>query len=244
MSRHYYPGFLQENHIVTLESTTSHHISRVLRATMGDTLILFNGEGDEYLGTISHIDKKNVSVQLQQKITKNIESPLNLILAQGISRGEKMDFTIQKAVELGVKKIIPLVTERCNVKLDTERREKRLQHWQGIIVSACEQCGRNELPKIVSPQSFDIFLKNSQVDNKNKLILTPHAEKKLTFYSLQKKASVVLCMGPEGGFSDNEIVQAQHHDFLPLCLGPRILRTETAAIAALSILQFYAGDMG
>lgn len=239
--RIYHSAPLASEMTVTLSSEASHHISHVLRAKVSDLLTIFNGEGGEYVGVIVAIDKKNVTVKLQQKKDHDNESPLELILAQGISRGEKMDFTIQKAVELGVKKIIPLLTERCNVKLDAERREKRLQHWRAIVVSACEQCGRNRLPEVVSPQPFEIFLKN--IDADWKFVLAPLATQTLSKQVIEKNARVVLCIGPEGGLSEKEIQQAMQQHFLPLNLGPRILRTETAAIAALSTLQFYAGDL-
>jgi 16S rRNA (uracil1498-N3)-methyltransferase len=222
---------------IELDSQGSHHVARVLRAKMGDALTVFNGEGGEYQGTIVRIDKKAVAVQLRDS-----ESPLQLILAQGISRGEKMDYTIQKAVELGVSKIIPLLTERCNVKLDDERRQKRFQHWQSIVVSACEQSGRNKIPEIVMPQIFSAWLPT--VEAEHCFVLAPTAEQTLKEYSVQKNAQVVLLIGPEGGLSQIEIAQSARHGFSPLMLGPRILRTETAAVAALAALQCCFGDLG
>src|SRR5581483_4142427 len=146
MTRIYQPIPLAVQTTVTLDSQASHHLARVLRAAVGEAVTVFNGEGGEYHGTIAHIDKKNVTVALSEFRARDTESPLNVTLAQGISRGEKMDYTIQKAVELGVNRIVPVLTERCTVKLDPERREKRWQHWQSIVVSAAEQSGRNRLP--------------------------------------------------------------------------------------------------
>lgn len=242
ITRIFQPVSLQTNTTITLESDAAHHVARVLRATIGDAIVVFNGEGGEFKGAITEINKKNVIVTLTHFEDKHTESPLELYLAQGISRGEKMDYTIQKAVELGVKKIYPLLTERCNVKLDDERREKRLQHWSSIIVSACEQSGRNQLPEIFMPQTLEKFL--GQTDAEFKFVLAPQAEKKLSQYQLPPHSRVVLLIGPEGGLSATEIELAERKGFLPLNLGPRILRTETAAVAALTALQFHAGDLG
>lgn len=241
MPRIYQAIPLKPDSTVQLDEAATHHIARVLRAKVGDEVVLFNGEGSEFPGTISHIDKKTVTVQIEKKIDRDAESPLELYLAQGISRGEKMDYTIQKAVELGVKKIFPLLTERCNVKLDDERRDKRFQHWRSIVIGACEQSGRNRIPEILAPQTLSQFLEN--IDADWKFVLAPHAEKKLSESAIQKTSRVVLLIGPEGGLSEREIELAQKKNFLTLNLGPRILRTETAAVAAMSALQFYAGDL-
>lgn len=232
---------LNVNTSIQLDAAATHHISRVLRAKIGDELIIFNGEGMEYASIITLIDKKSVTVQINEEIKQERESQLDLYLAQGISRGEKMDYTIQKAVELGVKKIIPLLTERCNVKLDNERREKRLQHWSSIIISACEQSGRNHVPDILLPQTLEHFLEHIEADVK--LVLAPHADKKLKDISFSNHSRVVLLIGPEGGLSDREIELSMRKDFLPLNLGPRVLRTETAAVAAMAVLQFFKGDL-
>lgn len=241
MPRIYQAIPLKPDSTVQLDDAATHHIARVLRAKVGDEVVLFNGEGSEFPGTISHIDKKTVTVQIEKKIDRDAESPLELYLAQGISRGEKMDYTIQKAVELGVKKIFPLLTERCNVKLDDERRDKRFQHWRSIVIGACEQSGRNRIPEILAPQTLPQFLDTIEADWK--FVLAPQAEKKLSESAIQKTSRVVLLIGPEGGLSEREIELAQKKNFLTLNLGPRILRTETAAVAAMSALQFYAGDL-
>lgn len=224
-----------------LDSAASHHLGRVLRAKLGDRLTIFNGDAGEFEAVISFIDKKKVIVTLQEFIDRTAESPISLCLAQGISRGEKMDYTIQKAVELGVTEIIPLLTERCTVKLDTERREKRLEHWQSIIVSACEQSGRNILPKIALPQTLTKWL--PEVKSDQNFVLAPQASERLNKISLKNNSTITLLVGPEGGLSDQEIKIVTAYNFLPLNLGPRILRTETAAVAALTVLQCFYGDM-
>lgn len=226
---------------LTLDEKASHHVARVLRHRPGDPLILFNGKGGEYIGEITKIDKKHVFVQLREHRSHDVESPLELYLAQGISRGEKMDYTIQKAVELGVKKIIPLFTERCTVKLDAERREKRLEHWQSIIISACEQSGRTRIPTIAPPQTLENGLSSYHADVC--FVLAPESTKKLSEFIVKSDQRIVLLIGPEGGLTDQEMNCAFNNHFLPLNLGPRILRTETAAVAAITALQCYFGDM-
>ncbi|MDR3479032.1 MAG: 16S rRNA (uracil(1498)-N(3))-methyltransferase [Gammaproteobacteria bacterium] len=240
-SRIYQAGPLALNMTVDLAEAASHHLARVLRAKISDQLIVFNGEGGEYNATIIHIDKKKVTIKIDSYDAREAESPISLCLAQGISRGEKMDYTIQKAVELGVTKIIPLLTERCTVKLDADRREKKLQHWQSIIISACEQSGRNKIPTLLPPQTFSHWLPSATADKC--FVLAPTAKQKLEKISLINNAEVMLLIGPEGGLSDGEIARASEQGFLPLNLGPRILRTETAAVAALTALQCIYGDL-
>jgi 16S rRNA (uracil1498-N3)-methyltransferase len=232
MTRIYQASELSPHSTITLDEFASHHLARVLRATIGDKVILFNGQGGEYSGVIQQINKKTVMVDLKEFIARDVESSLEIWLAQGISRGEKMDYTIQKAVELGVSKIIPLFSERCNVKLDSERSEKRIQHWQSVMISACEQSGRNRVPEIIMPQSLENWLPNVQADFR--LVLSPYAECKLKQLAIPSKARVVLLIGPEGGLSDQEISLAVTHGFQALNLGPRVLRTETAAVAAIT----------
>lgn len=242
ISRIYQPSTLVIGETVLLDEEPSHHLARVLRAKIGDTVTVFNGLGGEYPCDITEITKRNVTVRVLAFSPREAESNLNLCLAQGISRGEKMDYTIQKAVELGVTHIVPLLTERCTVKLDEERREKRLKHWQSIIIGAAEQSGRNRIPTLTAPQSFSQGLQTLKADQC--FILSPFAEQKLQSTQLQIGQSIVLLIGPEGGFSKTEIEQANRAGFIPLNLGPRILRTETAAVAAITLLQSHFGDMG
>ena len=241
MTRIYHPGALAAHTTVTLNEFASHHLARVLRVAVGEEITVFNGEGGEYPATISAVNKKTVAVDLGEFLECDRESSLDITLAQGISRGEKMDYTIQKAVELGVKTIIPVFTERCNVKLDAERSEKRLQHWQSVIISACEQSGRNRIPYIAAPQSLDNWLPTITADIC--LSLSPHAVTPLKNMNISSSSRVVLLIGPEGGLSDREMSQAERYHFQPLRLGPRVLRTETAALAAIAALQARFGDM-
>lgn len=226
---------------IQLTEAASHHLARVLRAQINDPVIIFNGQGGEYEGVIQRIDKKSVTVQLETFNPREAESPLEIYLAQGISRGEKMDYTLQKAVELGVKGIIPLFTERCNVKLDVERGEKKQQHWQSVVVSACEQSGRNRVPMVAVPQSFAQWVGQAAADFC--FVLAPGVDGKLKQLAVPSHARIILLIGPEGGLSEQEIAQALQRGFKSLNLGPRVLRTETAALAAIAALQGLFGDM-
>lgn len=241
LTRIYQPVALQTSQILRLDEKASHHLARVLRAQIGDKICVFNGEGGEYHGIISRIDKKNVEVSLQQFVAREAESSIEICLAQGIARGEKMDFIVQKAVELGVTKIIPLLTERCNVRLDSAREEKRLAHWQAVIISACEQSGRNRLPEIVAPVTLKEWLMQAKADRK--FVLSPHVNTRLTSAETAAVASAALLIGPEGGLGEQEVEAACEHGFLPLNLGPRVLRTETATVAAITLLQCQYGDL-
>ena len=240
VARIYQPYPINIHTSFTLDEPASHHLARVLRVNKGDVLTLFNGRGGEYEAVITHIDKKSVHVNILSYSQREAESPLQIHLAQGIARGEKMDFIIQKAVELGIHQITPLMTERCNVKWQNEREEKKLKHWQAIAISACEQTGRNRIPIITPPQSFAQWL--AQMDTGVRLVLTPHIEAKLPS-EISKESSVVILIGPEGGLSDQEVTASIQQGFLPLNLGQRILRTETASLASIAILQYVYGDL-
>ena len=240
-SRIYQPVSLSVDSELELDEAASHHLARVLRIQQGEMIRLFNGEGGEYTAKVVAIGKRKVTAHIQEFYDHNVESPLQLCLAQGISRGEKMDYTIQKAVELGVSHIFPLLTERCNVKLDDERKQKRTAHWQSIIQSACEQSGRNRIPTLAEPQTLTQWLHSTQPDYG--FILAPKAPQKLHEFKVPATAKITLLIGPEGGLSDQEINQAVEKKFIPLSLGPRILRTETAAVAALTALQCFFGDL-
>jgi 16S rRNA (uracil1498-N3)-methyltransferase len=240
LTRIYQPSPLHFQTLLILDDQASHHLARVLRASVGDALILFNGQGGEFAAEITAIDKKKVEVKVMEFSPREVESPLHIQLAQGIARGEKMDFIVQKAVELGVSSIVPLITERCNVRLDQERQEKRLQHWQSVVISACEQSGRNRLPELSSPYSLEQWL--GTVDADYRFVLSPHTDKKLSKAPMLPNSKVVLLIGPEGGLSDQEVSLAIENGFTPLNLGPRVLRTETATLAAVSALQTQYGD--
>jgi 16S rRNA (uracil1498-N3)-methyltransferase len=242
ISRIYQPSELAIGGEVTLDEAASHHLSRVLRAAIGDTVTLFNGLGGEYSAKIIQITKRHVVARLVSFSPREAESELNLCLAQGIARGEKMDYIIQKAVELGVKEIIPLLTERTTVKLDQGRSEKRLSHWQAIAISAAEQCGRNYVPPIAPPCTFSQALLTTAGDIR--FVLSPRSSQKLDKSNGYMHKRIVLWIGPEGGFSESEMDIALSSGCLALNLGPRILRTETASLAAITLLQSQLGDMG
>lgn len=240
--RIYHDGKLTVGATVQLSLAASHHLLKVLRAKPGSNIILFNGEAGEYTARL--IDSpypKQVCAQLENFLTTLTESPLQIHLFQAISRGEKMDFTIQKAVELGVNKITPLFTEFSNVKLNEERGEKKIRHWQQIIISACEQSGRTSVPTINPPINFHLAI--TECKETFKLILHPMVDQHLAELTSPPKV-IALLVGAEGGFSEAEIKLAMQQGFIPLQLGPRILRTETAGLAALAILQSKWGDMG
>ncbi len=229
---------LAENSIVELPEAPAHYLSKVLRMQLGRELILFNGLGGEYFAAIEAMTKKLVSVKISNFNAENRQSPLQLELAIGISRGERMDWVLQKATELGVTKITPLITERIEVKLGGERAEKKVNHWQQTIISACEQCQRNLLPELAEPVLLEDWLKQCTAEAKFVL----HHRDNQDLPSDKKFTSIALLIGPEGGLSDNEIVQACTRQFAPVTLGPRILRTETAPVAAISLVQYLWGD--
>lgn len=230
---------LAENSRITLEEGAARHVARVLRLGPGAPLRLFDGRGGEYAATIVESDKREVNVAVGNFTEVEVESTLSLTLAQGISKGERMDFTIQKAVELGVQRIVPLQTERSVVNLKGERRDKKLEHWRGVIISACEQCGRNTLPELLPMQSLSSWLEKPRQGSG--LLLDHRAGS--TIDSLSRPDAVTLLIGPEGGLSEGERQQARAAGYTGLRLGPRVLRTETAALTALAALQSRWGDL-
>lgn len=216
------------------------HAIQVLRLKQGANIRLFNGQGMEYEAELTLVEKRQSRVRLGEPITTQKESPLDITLLQGISRGERMDFAIQKAVELGVKKIVPVITERCNVQLSGDRADKRFNHWTGVMVSACEQSGRSFLPELTAVQTYSTVL--SDYNDELNLVLDPLAQK--GFSELTKPVSLTMLIGPEGGLSDAEIEMAKDTGYQAVQFGPRILRTETAAVAALAVAQTLWGDLG
>lgn len=230
---------LFEQQTIVLEGERFNYIANVLRLKVGAEISIFNGQGGEYFASISSIQKRNATLNIGQFLDKESESPISITLAQGISRGERMDFTLQKATELGVNHIIPIFSERCSVSLKGPRLEKRIQHWQGVIQSACEQSGRNIIPSLGIAQTIDTFINDS--DSPNQLLLDPTSTKGL--HSIASTPSdITILIGPEGGFSDQERERAYAKGFQGIQLGSRILRTETAAIAAISAIQTLWGD--
>lgn len=223
---------------IALEESASHHLSKVLRMQAGRELILFNGAGGEFAATIHEVTKKHVIVSIAEHCIDDRESPLELELAIGISRGERFEWVLQKATELGVTKITPLITERTEVKTGGDRQEKLQERWQHIIVSACEQCQRNLLPTLHVPIQISDWLPNIKSD----LRFVLHHRDSKSLPAQQKPESVTLLIGPEGGLSEREIAHALEQDFNALTLGPRVLRTETAPVAAISLVQYLWGD--
>ncbi len=233
---------LECGQIVELPREAAHHCSQVLRYKVSDPLTLFNGDGFDYLATINSINKKTCQVELLSKQAISNESPLSIHLLQGVARGDKMDFIIQKAVELGVTEITPLFSERCNVKLDAKRLAKKMQHWHKVIVSACEQSGRATIPSLHQAIRMEAFIPNS--DDLN-LILEPTANHSIATLTIDPQANqrINLLVGPEGGFSEKDLSLQQKIDINTVRMGPRILRTETAGLAATAVLQSTYGDL-
>jgi len=224
---------------ITLEEASSRHISQVLRLQPDNKLSLFNGDGQQYNACIQRCSKQKVEAEIISVTKKSTESPIQFTLALGISKGERIDYALQKAVELGISCFVPLFTERTVVKLKGERLERRLHHWQKIAIAACEQSGRNTLPSIDTAQQFDNWIVKAKQGTQ--LILHPNATPSLNMLPVPDK-SVLLLIGPEGGLSEKEITAAEANGFTPVRLGPRVLRTETAPIAALAAMQTLWGD--
>jgi 16S rRNA (uracil1498-N3)-methyltransferase len=225
---------------IALPEAAARHAVTVLRLQAGDTLSLFNGEGGEYRASIVAVSKRETRVRLIEFDAAERESPLEITLALGISSGERMDYSLQKATELGVTAIQPLATERSLVKLAGERAERRLQHWQHVVIAACEQCGRNRVPTVAPVHKLFDYL--AAVDRgTRRLLLSPDAAEPLTH--APPATRVVLLIGAEGGLAPAEFLAAEASGFEPVSLGPRILRTETAPVAALAVLQALWGDI-
>ena len=231
---------LDTGQTITLDKAAASHISRVLRMKEGDALILFNGEGGEYTASITSAERHNVSVKIEQFTNKDCESPIKISLVQGISRGERMDYTIQKAVELGVHEIIPVFTKRGVVHLKGERLLKKEKHWQAVAISACEQCGRNSIPLVHTPVTLQNWLAGGNISS-TALVLDPLATQNIK-QACSGDEPVTLLAGPEGGLSEDEIELVRESGFTGIQLGPRVLRTETAALAAIAALQTLYGD--
>ena len=237
--RLYSPQLLPLEQIITLEAAASHYIGKVLRMQEKQEVIIFNGLAEQVSAHITSISKKHVCVFVNSYLPGPPASSLHTHLGQVMSRGERMDFAIQKATELGVNEITPLFSNRCEVKLDAARQAKRLTHWQQIAISACEQSGRIDIPHIYPPTLLNDWLEHTQAQSK--LVLHPYQTQPLA--SQDTPASCALLIGPEGGLTDQEVEQAQAQGYTGLNLGPRILRTETAPLAALTLLQYVWGDL-
>jgi 16S rRNA (uracil1498-N3)-methyltransferase len=238
--RLYVPEPLRPQTELVLPAEAANHL-RVLRLQVGNPLTIFNGEGGEFTAEVVALERREARVRLLEHRAHEAESPLALTLIQGISKGERMDFTIQKAVELGVSRIAPVFTARSIVQLNGDRLGKREAHWRGIIQSACEQCGRNRLPELMPTVALDQAWQ--RFNGGIRLVLNPGGGVRLQELPLGEQRMALL-VGPEGGLTEAEVASAEGCGFQGLRLGPRVLRTETAGLAALAALQALAGDLG
>ena len=240
--RFYCPIPLEPGNRISLPANAAVHACRVLRLQPGDPVVLFNGDGHDYACSLTEVGKNTASAEVLSRSEVNRESPLKVTLAQAISAGERMDFTIQKAVELGVTAIQPIASQRSVVKLAGERADKRREHWQNVANAACEQSGRAFVPQVAPPQALVNWL-GALTPHALRLTLSPTAT--LALPQLPQPADVIcLLVGPEGGLTAQEIELAATHGFTPVRLGQRILRTETAALATLAAIQTLWGDFG
>lgn len=241
LNRIFCPGPLDEGTEAALPPAGAYHVARVLRMREGAPLVVFDGTGGEYRAEIIRIQGDAVTVKLGAHTPGIAESPLKLTLVQGVSRGERMDWTLQKATELGVNAIAPVLTARSVVRLDEKQASKKQNHWNAIVIGACEQCGRTRVPNVSTPTTLRNYLASVKKEGL-RLVLSPSAPGSLAGLA-SLPAKVELLIGPEGGLDDDELTAARAAGFTPVRLGPRILRTETAAVVALSVLQALWGDL-
>jgi 16S rRNA (uracil1498-N3)-methyltransferase len=241
ISRLFVEQDLVEGAAVTLEADAAHYLRNVLRLKKGFQLTVFNGQGGEYVATVQEVHRKAVVLELGAWRNVELESPLQIELGLSVSRGERMDVAIQKATELGVAVITPVITQHCVVKLTEERRLQRHQHWQNIVYRACEQCGRNKPPILNVTMDLAQWLNTELAASR--IIFEPGKADTLRDYPKPNDAVAVL-IGPEGGFSEQEVLDAQEVNFSALGFGPRVVRNETAAIASIAAMQVLWGDMG
>ena len=240
--RFFCPGDLSQGALRDLPPAAAHHASRVLRLTTGDPVIVFNGEGGESDAQISSMGKDHVAVRVGAWRSREVEAPVPVALVQGLSARERMDFTVQKAVELGVAEIFPVETRRSVLRLADERAARRVEHWHNLAIAACEQCGRNRVPHVHPVSALPDWLgAHAAAPGEQCLILS--AEAKMRLRDLAAPQRVLLLAGPEGGFAPEEVEMVQACGFTPVRLGPRVLRTETAALAALAAIHTLWGDL-
>ena len=256
LTRVYVETVLAPGAIVELPRETASHLAKVLRARGGDPIILFGGDGREYAGAVESVRGSRVTASVGDGAEVDRESPLAITLVQCVPRGDRMDFIVQKATELGVTRIVPVLSQRSVVRLDAAQAESKAAHWRAVVVNACEQCGRNRLPAIAAPVPLIEYLGSSAAGNGSpaagspaaetpaaRFVLEPDLEAAAAPAALETAAHIAVAVGPEGGFGDEELEAFRIAGFRKLWLGPRILRTETAAIAALTWLQTRFGDM-
>ena len=242
LTRIYLDAALEPGASVAVPASTAAHLTRVLRLPAGSAVTVFNGRGGEYAATIARGRGSALTVTVGVHAPVERESPFPLTLAQGVSRGERMDLVVQKATELGVTRLVPVLTERSVVRLDEEQSDRKSSHWRAIAIAACEQCGRNRLPEVALPARLHELLRQPAGDAV-RLLLSAAATRRIEDVPRPAGGATVL-IGPEGGLSEAEQEQALAAGYTPVNLGPRVLRTETAAIAALALLQREFGDFG
>lgn len=236
MNRFYIETELNTGNTIELTESVFHHWVRVLRAKEQDQAIFFNGKGGEYIVTLTEINKKNAFVSIDQFNSIDRTAPVKVILGQVMSKGDRMDYAIQKATELGVTTIQLLTSERCEMRLRYERDQKKLDHWQSIAIAACEQCGMNKVPNVLAPISLTDWVKSAQLPQ-SRFVLAPNKDQENVV--LNSQPDLALLIGPEGGLSEAEIDAANQNHFRNWCIGDRVLRTETAPVVALSILNYH-----
>jgi len=242
LTRVHVPGPLEVGAEITLPDQAAEHLVRVLRLEAGAPLVLFDGAGGEYPATLGARIGKRVTARVNSHTTVDRESPLDLTLLQGVARGERMDLIVQKATELGIARIVPVLAERSVVRVDAKRSDRKREHWQAIVESACEQCGRTRVPTVSEPLGLGDAVATLPDNSARCLLSADGAESLVSFAARACAQPLVLLIGPEGGLADNEQKFARANGFVACRLGPRILRTETAGLAALSALQAVAGD--
>ena len=225
--------------IVVLPEELNHYLSRVLRVTEGQPVVAFNGDGSDYAADVCRLDRGMLALRLNSRLPARSESPLRITLVQAVSRGERMDLTLQKATELGVFAVRPIFSARTEVRLEADKLERRMGHWRKVLISSCEQSGRATIPELLPAVSLTEWahLETSAP----RIVLAPDANRSLA--AIQTDGNVELAVGPEGGFDEREMEILGHHGVVPVHIGPRILRTETAGPAAIAILQSIAGDL-
>jgi 16S rRNA (uracil1498-N3)-methyltransferase len=245
LTRVFVEGELTPGSVVELARDTASHLSKVLRARSGDEIVLFNGDGRELMGAIETVRGSRISASIGAARAVDRESPFAITLVQCVPRGDRMDFIVQKATELGIARIVPVLSQRSVVRLDESQAAAKQAHWHAVAVSACEQCGRNRLPRVEAPRPLLNYLGDlgSAASRQDilKLVLEPdHPQQALR---AERATAAEIAIGPEGGFADQELEAFELSSFARVGLGPRVLRTETAAITAIAVLQARYGDM-
>lgn len=239
--RIYINAELSENQTLTLPDTSFQHLCKVLRLKSDHPLRVFNGQGGQYHATLCDVEKRTANIAIGAFEALDNESAVKVTIGQTLSRGERMDYAIQKSVEAGVFAIQPLLSERCEVKLEDKRMEKRLTHWQQVAISAAEQCGRGLVPIVYPPIELTEWVENC--NDMLKFTLHHHSAKPIKQFELPSQKQIALLIGPEGGLTENEVQHSEKQGFNPITLGPRVLRTETAPVVALSVIQTLWGDI-